>query len=63
MPVGGRELKKQTRRYAKRQLTWFLRDEEIKWFDIDTVESFEELENLAIDYAEKELKVMRILTV
>ena len=57
------ELKKQTRRYAKRQLTWFLRDEEIKWFDIDTVESFEELENLAIDYAEKELKVMRILTV
>lgn len=29
------ELKKQTRRYAKRQLTWFLRDDAITWFDID----------------------------
>lgn len=26
-------LKRQTRRYAKRQLTWFRRDERIKWFD------------------------------
>ncbi|MGI5892062.1 MAG: tRNA (adenosine(37)-N6)-dimethylallyltransferase MiaA [Bacillota bacterium] len=28
-------LKRDTRRYAKRQLTWFKRDERIKWFDID----------------------------
>lgn len=26
------EIKKNTRRYAKRQLTWFRRDENIKWF-------------------------------
>lgn len=50
------ELKKQSRRYAKRQLTWFLRDEDIHWFDIDTFESVNELENAAINYAEKELK-------
>lgn len=28
-------LKMQTRRYAKRQLTWFNRDKEIHWFNID----------------------------
>jgi tRNA dimethylallyltransferase len=27
-----RLLKRNSRRYAKRQLTWFQRDEEIKWF-------------------------------
>jgi tRNA dimethylallyltransferase len=27
----------QTRRYAKRQLTWFRRDSEINWFYIDAV--------------------------
>jgi tRNA dimethylallyltransferase len=27
------EIKKNTRRFAKRQLTWFRKDEEIKWFD------------------------------
>jgi tRNA dimethylallyltransferase len=27
------EIKKNTRRYAKRQLTWLRKDEEIKWFD------------------------------
>jgi tRNA dimethylallyltransferase len=27
-----RLLKRNTRRYAKRQLTWFKRDEDIKWF-------------------------------
>lgn len=30
-----RLLKRNTRRYAKRQLTWFKRDEEIKWFKPD----------------------------
>ena len=28
-------LKMQTRRYAKRQLTWFNRDKEIHWLNID----------------------------
>ena len=27
-------IKRNTRRYAKRQLTWFRRDERITWFDI-----------------------------
>lgn len=27
------EIKKNSRRYAKRQLTWFRRDDEIKWFE------------------------------
>lgn len=29
-------LKRATRRYAKRQLTWFMRDPMIHWFEIDT---------------------------
>ncbi len=37
-------LKQQTRRYAKRQLTWFRRDERIKWFYPDTVPDY--LENI-----------------
>ncbi len=29
------EIKKNSRRYAKRQLTWLRKDEEIKWFEFD----------------------------
>ena len=29
------EIKKNTRRYAKRQLTWFNKNSEIQWFDIN----------------------------
>ncbi|MGI6360878.1 MAG: tRNA (adenosine(37)-N6)-dimethylallyltransferase MiaA [Bacillota bacterium] len=29
------ELKRDTRRFAKRQITWFKRDQRIKWFDIE----------------------------
>lgn len=35
-------LKRATRRYAKRQLTWFRRDPSIHWFDIDRM-SFDEI--------------------
>ena len=42
------EIKKNTRRFAKRQLTWFKRTENVKWFD------FEKDKNEIIDY----LKVM-----
>ncbi|MFZ2904582.1 MAG: tRNA (adenosine(37)-N6)-dimethylallyltransferase MiaA [Cyclobacteriaceae bacterium] len=38
-----RLLKRNSRRYAKRQLTWFKRDEEIKWFNPDQL-------NLMIDF-------------
>ena len=33
-----RLLKRNTRRYAKRQITWYKRDEEINWFDINDKE-------------------------
>ena len=33
-------IKRNTRRYAKRQLTWFRYDTRIKWFDINTEEDF-----------------------
>lgn len=40
-------LKQATRRYAKRQLTWFRRDKEIKWIYIDDFENFDEISELA----------------
>lgn len=41
-------LKMQTRRYAKRQLTWFRRDERIKFLYIDEYENGNELLNAAL---------------
>lgn len=44
-------LKRETRRYAKRQLTWFRRDDRINWFYLDDYKNKDELfacvENLA----------------
>lgn len=48
------KLKMQTRRYAKRQLTWFRRDDEINWFNIDLV-NMEELVNQAQSLVKKVL--------
>lgn len=44
-------LKRATRRYAKRQLTWFRRNQSIKWLDIDTLSP-----SSLIDEAEKLVK-------
>lgn len=44
------EIKKNTRRFAKRQLTWFKRTENVMWFD------FEADKNEIIAYIEKKLK-------
>ncbi len=41
-------LKMNTRRYAKRQLTWFRRDEDINWIYIDEYNNFEELLHSAL---------------
>ena len=41
-------LKRETRRYAKRQLTWFNRDEEINWILVDRFDSFDDV----LKYAE-----------
>ena len=42
------QLKRQTRRYAKRQLTWFRRDARIRWFYADRYDSQKELTDAAI---------------
>lgn len=46
-------LKMQTRRYAKRQLTWFRRDEKINFLYIDDYSSGEELLNAACEIIER----------
>lgn len=38
-------IKRNTRRYAKRQLTWFRKDERIKWFDLQSFEEIEIIKN------------------
>jgi len=38
-----RLLKRNSRRYSKRQMTWFKKDEEIKWFDVETLHSINEI--------------------
>lgn len=47
-------LKRETRRYAKRQLTWFKRDKDINWLNIDEL-SNEKIINKAIEIIEKGL--------
>lgn len=42
-------LKMQTRRYAKRQLTWFRRDERIKWVYPDLIGSYDGVVSAAAD--------------
>ena len=48
-------MKRETRRYAKRQLTWFLRDEAIRWFNTDEYGDFAEIEQLAAEYIRSKL--------
>lgn len=47
------KLKMETRRYAKRQITWFKRDKDINWLYIDDYTSFEELLSEAISIMER----------
>ena len=42
MEDAAENLRRETRRYAKRQLTWFRRDPEIHWFYPEEFASFEE---------------------
>lgn len=42
-------LKMETRRYAKRQLTWFRRNEDVHWLYIDEMQSQEELLRAAVE--------------
>lgn len=47
------KLKMETRRYAKRQITWFKRDLEINWLYADEYNSFEELLAQAVEIINK----------
>ena len=38
LEIAVEEIKKNTRKFAKRQMTWFKKDEEIKWFNISETE-------------------------
>lgn len=48
-------LKRNTRRFAKRQLTWFKRDDRIKWIDIDKFNDMDEIGNFIVNYYKNEL--------
>ena len=43
-------LKRDSRHYAKRQLTWFRRDERIKWFNVDDYQERDDLVKNIINY-------------
>ena len=45
-------LKKATRNYAKRQMTWFRRIPEIHWIDYDRESGYEEIFQKAVDIIE-----------
>ena len=47
------KLKMETRRYAKRQITWFKRDLDINWLYADEYNSFEELLEQAVEIIKK----------
>lgn len=49
-------LKRNSRRFAKRQLTWFRRDKRIVWMQVDDYESFEVLKREAISICDKKLR-------
>ncbi len=34
-------IKRNTRRYAKRQLTWFRKDKNIRWIEVNSEDQFE----------------------
>ena len=47
------DIKRETRRYAKRQLTWFRKNKEINWIYIDEHKDEKEVKNLASFIAKK----------
>lgn len=48
-------LKRETRRYAKRQLTWFNRDKDINWILVDKFNGFDDIFNYAQTIIDKGL--------
>ena len=50
------KIKQETRRYAKRQITWFKRYKESKWFDLDKYDNGEILKEDILNYIENIFK-------
>ena len=48
-------IKQESRRYAKRQLTWFRRDEDVHWLFVDEYSDFDQVTDAAIHFMEKEV--------
>jgi tRNA dimethylallyltransferase len=42
-------IKRNTRRYAKRQMTWFRKDDRIEWFDLDEQSELENISKIIAD--------------
>ncbi|MCT4594720.1 MAG: tRNA (adenosine(37)-N6)-dimethylallyltransferase MiaA [Anaeromicrobium sp.] len=51
-------LKRDTRRYAKRQITWFKRYDQMQWFDINKYDGKEDLKEDIVKYIEGKLELM-----
>ena len=51
-------IKRDSRRYAKRQLTWFKRYQDAKWFDLDKYQDIEILKGDIINHIEKLLEIV-----
>lgn len=49
-------LKRNTRRFAKRQFTWFLRNDKIKWFDITNNDNYSSIVDVSMKYILNEIK-------
>ena len=49
-------IKRDSRRYAKRQITWFKRYKESKWFDLDKYDNSEILKEDILNYIENIFK-------
>ncbi|MDR7856196.1 tRNA (adenosine(37)-N6)-dimethylallyltransferase MiaA [Tissierella sp.] len=50
-------IKQGTRNYAKRQLTWFKKDNRIKWFNIDNYLDLNNLSQDIINYSKKQITI------
>lgn len=48
-------LKRNTRRFAKRQYTWFLRDENVKWFDVKDAKDIDTVVENIYEYINTQL--------
>ncbi len=51
-------IKRDSRRYAKRQITWFKRYEDAKWFNLDEYNNVENLKEDIVNYIENLLKIV-----